>query len=89
MSATVAKPSSSWIAFCYASLCLSSGILLYGVFQMPIDIWQRMFLIMGIAMFAQATVSVTKTLRDVEEATKLERETSPAVRTVPKEPRTV
>ncbi|MCW4116312.1 YiaA/YiaB family inner membrane protein [Aurantimonas sp. MSK8Z-1] len=87
MYSRIQKPSAAWVSFSCASVVLSAGLLGYGLLSMPIDQWQRFFLLMGIAMFAQAIVVATKTLRDNEEAEKLMREPDDAgaVR-LPREP---
>jgi hypothetical protein len=67
----VQKHSQAWVAFSYSCVCLSVLLLGYGLMAMPIDMWQRFFLTMGIAMLAQAVIVCTKTIRDNEEANRL------------------
>jgi hypothetical protein len=38
---------------------------------MPLDIWMKGYFAMGVAMLIQSCVTVTKTIRDVHESSKL------------------
>jgi hypothetical protein len=46
--------------------------------MMPIDLWGKGYLAMGILMLVQTTVNVTKTVRDNSEADKLIRKVEDA-----------
>ena len=46
-------------------------MLALGLYLMPLDLWGKGYLTMGILMLVQTTVNVTKTLRDNQEADKL------------------
>jgi hypothetical protein len=65
------RHSAAWVSFTYATFLLSLGMIGLGIFVMPIDHWMKGFLSMGILMLVQSCISVTKTLRDNEEANKL------------------
>ncbi|RCK44486.1 hypothetical protein TH25_19735 [Thalassospira profundimaris] len=65
------KHSSAWVTFSYVSFGFSAFMLIIGLYMMPIDLWGKGYLTMGILMLVQTTVNVTKTLRDNQEADKL------------------
>lgn len=65
------KHSSAWVSFAYLSFGFAAAMLALGLFMMPLDLWGKGYLAMGILMLVQATVNVTKTLRDNMEADKL------------------
>jgi hypothetical protein len=41
------------------------------VFFLPLDVWIKGYLLMGIAMLLSSAISVTKTIRDVQESARL------------------
>ena len=62
---------SSWVAFTYATFIGAVLMVAAGVLFMPGDFWLKGYLAMGIAMLIQSWVTVTKTIRDVHEGSKL------------------
>jgi hypothetical protein len=50
-----------------ASLSLTLG----GIFFLPIDLWIKGYLVMGVTMLVSSTIIVTKTMRDVQESGRL------------------
>jgi hypothetical protein len=73
MNPQAAQPihSSSWITFTYASFIGSVLMLAAGIALMPLDLWIKGYFAMGVAMVIQSCVTVTKTIRDVHESSKL------------------
>jgi len=63
--------SSAWVAFTYATFLLSLAMIGAGVVFMPIDTWMKGFLAMAVVLLVQSCITMTKTLRDIEEAGKL------------------
>lgn len=63
-----AQHSSSWIGFTYASFIAAAVMVGAGVFFMPIDVWLKGYLAMGIVMLVQCSVTLTKTARDRHES---------------------
>ncbi len=63
--------SSAFITFSYVSFAASAFLVALGVFFMPIDLWMKGYLTMGIVMLVQTCVTLTKTLRDRHESGKL------------------
>ena len=49
----------------------SAALTLGGLFFLPIDLWIKGYMLMGVAMLTSSTVILTKTLRDKQEATRL------------------
>ena len=42
-----------------------------GIYFLPIDLWIKGYMLMGVMMLVSSTVTITKTIRDVHEADKL------------------
>jgi hypothetical protein len=53
-------------------------MLALGLYMMPLDLWGKGYLAMGILMLVQTTVNITKTLRDNAESEKLIRKVEDA-----------
>ena len=71
MNDSLMKHSPARTAFSYASLGLAAFMLVLGIYLMPLYLWGKGYLAIGILMLVQTTVNVTKTLRDNQEAEKL------------------
>lgn len=78
MNDSLMKHSSAWTTFSYASFGLAAFMLALGLYMMPLDLWGKGYLAMGILMLVQTTVNVTKTVRDNQEAEKLIRKVEDA-----------
>ena len=63
--------SGAFVTFSYVSFAASAFLVALGVFFMPIDLWMKGYLTMGIVMLVQTCVTLTKTLRDRHESSKL------------------
>jgi hypothetical protein len=63
--------STAWVQFTYLSFFGSIGMLVLGIFFLPLDLWVRGYLAMGLTMSIQSCITMTKTLRDMHEASKL------------------
>ena len=63
--------SSAWITFVYASFIGSLAMVGGGILFMPLDLWIKGYFAMGVLMLIQSCITVTKTLRDVHEGSKL------------------
>lgn len=72
------KHSSSWVGFSYLSFATAALMLAIGIYIMPLDLWGKGYLAMGIVMLVQTTVNVTKTIRDNQEAERLIRKVEDA-----------
>lgn len=72
------KHSSSWVSFSYFSFGSAAVMLAGGLYMMPLDLWGKGYLAMGILMLVQTTVNITKTLRDNAESERLIRKVEDA-----------
>ena len=63
--------SSAWVTFTYANVVTSLGLTLGGLFFLPIDLWIKGYMLMGVTMLVSSTITATKTVRDVQESRKL------------------
>ena len=71
MNPNVQPHSGGWVSFTYASFAGSFFMVAIGVFFLPLDLWVKGYLAMGIIMLVQSCVTMTKTIRDVHESSKL------------------
>ena len=63
--------SSAWIAQTWLSFIISISATTIGILSLPTDIWIKGFMGMGLMFTVGSTVSLTKTQRDLHEASKL------------------
>ena len=63
--------SSAFVTFSYVSFAASAFLVALGVFFMPIDLWMKGYLTMGIVMLIQTCVALTKTVRDNHESSRM------------------
>ena len=63
--------SQSWIVFTYVSFAAALAMVVVGIILMPLDLAMKGYLAMGVAMLIQSCITMTKTLRDNDEAGKL------------------
>jgi hypothetical protein len=63
--------SAPWIAFTYASFFGSLAMIALGIMFAPVEIWMKGYFAMGALMLVQSCITMTKTLRDVHEGTRL------------------
>ena len=71
MNQNVQPHSNAWLTFTYISFAASAFMVAVGVFYLPIDLWMKGYLTMGIIMMIQCCVTLTKTVRDMHESGKL------------------
>ena len=71
MNQNVQPHSSAWVTFTYASFCASFFMVAVGVFFLPLDLWIKGYLAMGIIMLVQSCITLTKTIRDMHESGRL------------------
>ncbi len=71
MTTRTAEHSSAWVIFTYVSFLGALGLVLAGIALLPLDTWIKGYFVMGVALLVQSCITVTKTLRDVHESTKL------------------
>ena len=61
----------AWVFFTYASFAISMLCVIGGVFALPIDLWMRGFLFIGVLMVVQSAITMTKTQRDLHESSRM------------------
>jgi hypothetical protein len=71
MNNPVLHHSQSWIVFTYGSFVAALAMVIGGIVLMPIDLTSKGYLAMGVAMLIQSCITLTKTIRDIDEANKL------------------
>ena len=71
MNQNIQPHSNAWVTFTYVSFSASAFMVAIGVFYLPIDLWMKGYLTMGIIMMLQSCVTLTKTIRDMHESGKM------------------
>ena len=71
MNNPVLHHSQSWIAFTYVSFVAALAMVVSGIVLMPLDLAMKGYLAMGVVMVIQSCITLTKTVRDNDEAGKL------------------
>lgn len=68
---SINKHSNAWVGFVVGSFGVSTLLVALGVYNLPVNVWIKGFLAMGILMMVQNAISLTKTIRDIEEGKKI------------------
>ena len=63
--------SSAWIAQTWLSFIISITATSIGIIYLPVNVWIKGFMGMGLAFSIGSTVSLTKTQRDLHESKKM------------------
>ncbi|MBD0270886.1 MAG: hypothetical protein ICV73_03055 [Acetobacteraceae bacterium] len=63
--------SGAWAAFTFASFAASLGMVALGILFLPVDLATRGYMAIGMLMLVQSSITVTKTMRDRHEGTRL------------------
>ena len=71
MNNPVLHHSQSWIIFTYVSFAAALAMVIGGIVLMPLDLAIKGYLAMGVVMLIQSCITLTKTIRDNDEASKL------------------
>ena len=71
MNNPVLHHSHSWIVFTYVSFVAALAMVVSGIVLMPLDLAMKGYLAMGVVMLIQSCITLTKTVRDNDEAGKL------------------
>ncbi len=67
----VQRDTAAWIFQVWASFAISVGMMSIGIAYLPVDVWIRAFLAMGLLFSVGSSLSLSKTLRDNHEAKRL------------------
>jgi hypothetical protein len=65
------KDSNAWIFQTWVAFILSVGMTTTGILNLPVDVWVKGFMGMGLGFSIGSTFSLAKTQRDLHESTKL------------------
>src|SRR6476660_8820579 len=60
--------SAAWVAQTWISFAVSVGVTALGIWFLPVDPWVKAFMAMGLLFSVGASISLSKTLRDMHEA---------------------
>jgi len=71
MNNPVLHHSHSWVVFTYVSFAAALAMVIGGIALMPLDLPMKGYLAMGVGMLIQSCITLTKTIRDNDEAGKL------------------
>ena len=63
--------SGAWVSFTYASFFAAAAMVAAGILFLTLDWWAKGYLAMGVVMLVQSCVTMTKTVRDMHEASRL------------------
>lgn len=63
--------STSWIIQTWLSFVLSVGGVSIGIFFLPVNVWIKAYLGMGLAFSISSTINLAKTQRDLHESQKI------------------
>jgi hypothetical protein len=63
--------SPGWVFFVKVSFACAIGGMLFGVVVMPVEVWMRGYMVLGTLFLVGSTFTLSKTIRDEFEASKL------------------
>jgi hypothetical protein len=63
--------SGAWVFFVHAAFLVSLALMVAGIYALPVDLWIRGYLAMGLFFTVSSTVTLSKTLRDRHESERL------------------
>ena len=63
--------SPAWVMFTQLNFGLTLSAMAFAVWAMPVDTWIRAFVGLGLLTLVGATITMTKTIRDVHEGGKV------------------
>jgi hypothetical protein len=61
----------AWVTFTYAAFAGSVAMLGFGIVFLPLELWAKGYLIMGVVGLIQSCITVAKTTRDMHESARL------------------
>ncbi|MGV3620111.1 MAG: YiaA/YiaB family inner membrane protein [Archangium sp.] len=63
--------STGWVVQTWLSFALAVGVTSIGIWHLPVDIWVKAFMAMGLIFSVGSTFSLAKTIRDQHESESL------------------
>lgn len=68
---SAAMHSPAWVVFTQINFAVTATALGLAVWAMPVDQWIRAFMALGVLALIGATITMSKTIRDVHESNKV------------------
>ncbi|MEK0179431.1 MAG: hypothetical protein EAZ78_21010 [Oscillatoriales cyanobacterium] len=65
------KDTNAWILQCWISFILATSTTAIGIIYLPVDVWVKSFMGMGLTFSVGSSFTLAKTIRDNNEATRL------------------
>lgn len=65
------KDTNAWILQCWVSFILATSTTAIGIIYLPVDVWVKSFVGMGLTFSVGSSFTLAKTIRDNNEATRL------------------
>lgn len=65
------EDSGAWVAFTYISFGIALTLMCVGIYVLPVVLWIKGYLAMGLFFTVGSTITLSKTVRDNHEARKL------------------
>jgi hypothetical protein len=65
------RDSNAWILQTWLAFVMSIGMTITGIIFLPVDVWVKGFMGMGLGFTVGSTFSLAKTQRDIHESTRL------------------
>lgn len=65
------QDSNAWVAFTQISFVISLVAMVAGVYHLPVEIWVRGYLAVGLFFTVSSTIVLSKTMRDRHESNKI------------------
>ena len=67
----ISENSSSWMAFVWLSFGISLSLSLIGIYNLPVEVWVKGYMAMGLMFTVGSSFTLAKTVRDNHESRKL------------------
>lgn len=67
----IQKDTAAWIFQVWAAFILSMAVTTIGIFYLPVELWVKAFMGMGLLFTVSSAFTLAKTVRDNHEATRL------------------
>lgn len=68
---TINDNTPAWMAFVWISFAVAVVFMCLGIYHLPVDLWIRGYMVMGLFFCVGSTFTLSKTVRDNHEAKKL------------------
>jgi hypothetical protein len=72
MNPHISRDTPAWIFFAWTSFGLSVTLMSFGIYYMPVQLWIKGYLVMGLFFTIGSTFTLSKMIRDRHEADRAE-----------------